>query len=42
VVVRLIDSNGRPEVKIAASVEGAGIGLVGETDSTQARMGRSW
>jgi len=25
-----------------ASVEGAGIGLVGETDSTQARMGRSW
>jgi hypothetical protein len=38
VVLRLIDPNGRPEVKIAASVEGAGIGLVGEADSTQVQL----
>ena len=34
VMFRLIDSNGRPEVKIGASVEGGGIGLIGETDNT--------
>lgn len=34
VMFRLIDQNGRPEVKIGASVEGGGIGLIGETDNT--------
>ena len=34
VILRLIDTNGRPEVKLGASVKGAGVGLVGETDST--------
>lgn len=36
VMFRLIDPNGRPEVKIGASVEGGGVGLVGETDTTHA------
>jgi hypothetical protein len=31
---RLIDPNGRPEVKLGASVQGAGLGLAGETDTT--------
>jgi len=35
VMLRLVDGNGRPEVKLGASVQGAGLGLVGETDSTQ-------
>ena len=35
VMFRLIDPNGRPEVKLGASVQGAGLGLIGETDSTQ-------
>lgn len=35
VVLRLIDANGRPEVKIAASVQGGGLGLVGRADATQ-------
>lgn len=34
VMFRLIDPNGRPEVKLGASVKGAGLGLIGETDST--------
>ena len=34
VLFRLIDPNGRPEVKLGASVEGAGLGLIGETDTT--------
>lgn len=34
VMFRLIDPNGRPEVKIGASEQGGGLGLVGETDST--------
>jgi hypothetical protein len=34
VMFRLIDPNGRPEVKLGASVEGGGLGLIGETDST--------
>jgi hypothetical protein len=34
VMFRLIDPNGRPEVKIGASVEGGGVGLIGETDTT--------
>jgi hypothetical protein len=36
VVLRLIDANGRPEVKIAASEQGAGLSFVGDSDSTQA------
>jgi hypothetical protein len=35
VVLRLIDPNGRPEVKIGASVQGGGLGLVGRADATQ-------
>jgi hypothetical protein len=34
VMFRLIDPNGRPEVKIGASVEGGVVGLIGETDTT--------
>ena len=34
VILRLIDPNGRPEVKLGASVEGAGLGLAGESDAT--------
>jgi hypothetical protein len=34
VILRLIDANGRPEVKLGASLQGAGLGLIGETDST--------
>lgn len=33
VILRLIDPAGRPEVKLGASVQGAGLGLVGETDA---------
>ena len=35
VVLRLIDPNGRPAVKIAASEEGAGLSFVGDSDTTQ-------
>jgi hypothetical protein len=38
VILRLIDANGRPEVKIGASEEGAGLGLVGKTDETQIKL----
>jgi len=34
VILRLIDPNGRPSVKIASSEQGAGLSLVGEGDST--------
>jgi hypothetical protein len=34
VMFRLIDANGRPEVKIGASDQGGGIGLIGANDST--------
>jgi len=34
VILRLIDPNGRPEVKLGASEQGSGLGLMGETDST--------
>src|SRR5205085_10056156 len=34
VILRLIDPKGRPEVKLGASEQGAGLGLMGETDST--------
>ena len=36
VMFRLIDPNGRPSVKLGASVQGAGLGLGGESDSTYA------
>jgi hypothetical protein len=35
VILRLIDANGRPEVKIAASEQGAGLSFVGDSDATQ-------
>jgi hypothetical protein len=34
VLLRLIDPNGRPGVKLGASVEGAGLGLAGAADPT--------
>src|SRR5688500_10389999 len=33
VMLRLIDPNGRPEVKIGASVDGGGLSLVGDADT---------
>jgi hypothetical protein len=42
VILRLIDANGRPEVKLGASLQGAWLGLIGETDSKVQRLtGRS-
>jgi hypothetical protein len=38
VVLRLIDPNGRPEVKIGASVEGGGLSFVGRSDATRAQL----
>jgi hypothetical protein len=38
VILRLIDPNGRPNVKLTASVLGAGLGLGGEADPTYARL----
>jgi len=35
VVLRLIDPNGRPGVKIVASDQGAAVSLVGDSDTTQ-------
>jgi hypothetical protein len=35
VMFRLIDSKGRPEVKLGGSEQGGGLGLIGETDATQ-------
>jgi hypothetical protein len=35
VVLRLIDANGRPEVKIAASEQGGGLSFVGGSDATR-------
>jgi hypothetical protein len=35
VMLRLIDPNGRPEVKIGASDKGGGLSLVGDNDATQ-------
>lgn len=37
-IFRLIDANGRPEVKIVASEEGAGLGFVGSSDETQVKL----
>jgi hypothetical protein len=38
VVLRLIDAKGRPEVKLAASVDGGGVSFVGRTDRTRAQL----
>jgi hypothetical protein len=38
VILRLIDPNGRPEVKITASEQGAELGFVGDSDTTQAHL----
>jgi hypothetical protein len=38
VMLRLIDAQGRPSVKIGGSAEGGAVGLVGETDTTQALL----
>ena len=38
VIFRLIDAKGRPEVKIVASEEGAGLGFVGRGDETQVKL----
>ncbi len=35
VVLRLVDPNGRPEVKIMASEEGGALSFVGDTDDTR-------
>jgi hypothetical protein len=32
-ILRLIDENGRPEVKLAASDEGSGLSIIGATDA---------
>jgi hypothetical protein len=34
VILRLIDPNGRPSVKLAGSAQGAGLSLLAESDST--------
>jgi hypothetical protein len=34
VMFRLIDPNGRPEVKLGASEQGGGLGLIGDSDTT--------
>ena len=39
VVLRLIDANGRPEVKIVASEQGGGLSFVGDNDATQVLLG---
>jgi|SRR5215470_7268871 len=39
VVLRLIDQDGRPAVKLAASAEEAGIALVGKGQGTYAQLG---
>jgi hypothetical protein len=38
VLLRLIDSNGQPNVKIGASDEGSGLGLGGESDPTYVQI----
>jgi hypothetical protein len=38
VMLRLIDAEGRPFVKLGGSEQGAGLGLVGETDTTHALL----
>jgi hypothetical protein len=38
VILRLIDQNGRPSVKLSCSVHGAGLYVGGESDPTYARI----
>ena len=38
VILRLIDPNGRPEVKITASEQGGELGFIGDSDTTQAHL----
>src|SRR6476620_7135486 len=38
VILRLIDADGRPEVKIVASEEGGALGFVGDNDDTQIKL----
>lgn len=38
-ILRLADGNGRPEVKLLASAEGAGLLLLGANDDTQVKLG---
>jgi hypothetical protein len=39
VLLRLIDPNGRPSVKLATDVRGGGLFLGGASDPTSARIG---
>jgi len=39
VVLRLIDPNGRPAVKIAASAQGSGLALMGDAEGTYIQLG---
>lgn len=39
VILRLIDPQGRPAVKLLASEQGAGLGLAGDSDATYVRLG---
>jgi hypothetical protein len=39
ILLRLIDQNGRPNIKLYASEEGAGLGMGGESDPTYASIG---
>jgi hypothetical protein len=38
VLLRLIDKNGRPSVKLSCSIDGAGLMVAGESDPTYARI----
>lgn len=38
VILRLIDANGRPEVKIVATEQGGALGFVGRSDETQVKL----
>ena len=38
VLLRLIDSRGRPNVKIAATEDGSGVSLAGESDPTDIQL----
>jgi hypothetical protein len=38
VILRLIDPNGRPEVKVMATEQGGGLGFVGDSDTTQVHL----
>jgi hypothetical protein len=38
VILRLIDTNGRPDVKLSASEQGSTLGLLGDAEPTYARI----